>query len=96
VNSILWFRRDLRISDHPALNAAADEAKKNGGVVVPVFILDKALIGGAGSKRLAYLGDSLRALDKSLGGYLGRGLHRRVEGATDKIFSNICAYFGRV
>jgi deoxyribodipyrimidine photo-lyase len=70
VNSILWFRRDLRISDHPALNAAADEAKKNGGVVVPVFILDKALIGGAGSKRLAYLGNSLRALDKSLGGNL--------------------------
>lgn len=70
MNSILWFRRDLRISDHPALNAAIDEAKKNGGVVVPVFILDKALIGGAGSKRLAYLGNSLRALDKSLDGNL--------------------------
>ena len=70
MNSILWFRRDLRVSDHPALNAAAEEAKKNGGVVVPVFILDKALIGGAGSKRLAYLGNSLRALDKSLNGSL--------------------------
>jgi deoxyribodipyrimidine photo-lyase len=65
-NTILWFRRDLRISDHPALLAAIEEAQQLGGNVVPVFILDPALIGGAGSKRLAYLGKSLRSLDESL------------------------------
>ena len=54
-NSIMWFRRDLRISDNPALNAAIESAHVGGGSVVPVFILDPALIGGAGSKRLAYL-----------------------------------------
>ena len=64
--SIMWFRRDLRIGDNPALLeaiAAADE-------IVPVFILDKKLIGASGSKRLAYLGQSLRALDESLGNTL--------------------------
>ncbi len=60
--SIMWFRRDLRISDHPALLAAIE----SGDEIVPVFILDKKLIDIAGSKRLAYLGQSLRSLDESL------------------------------
>ena len=65
-NTVMWFRRDLRIADNPALLASIEEAKLNGGSVIPIFILDPALIGGAGSKRLAYLGKSLRALDESL------------------------------
>ena len=64
--NIIWFRRDLRISDHPALLAAIESSDE----ILPVFILDKALIGQSGSKRLAYLGQSLRALDESLKGAL--------------------------
>ena len=64
--SIMWFRRDLRISDNPALL----EAIAAGEEIVPVFILDKSLIDTAGSKRLAYLGQSLRLLDESLGNAL--------------------------
>ncbi|NBU93306.1 MAG: deoxyribodipyrimidine photo-lyase [Actinobacteria bacterium] len=60
--SIIWFRRDLRINDHPALNAAIELGEE----VIPVFILDPKLIKSGGSKRLAYLGQSLRELDKSL------------------------------
>ena len=60
--SIIWFRRDLRISDHPALLAAIEEAEE----IVPVFILDKTLIDATGTKRLAYLANSLRALDETL------------------------------
>ena len=60
--SIIWFRRDLRVSDHPALLAAISESAE----IVPVFILDPDLIKTSGSKRLAYLGQSLRALDESL------------------------------
>ena len=60
--SIIWFRRDLRICDHPALLAAIAESDE----IVPVFILDPKLIKTAGSKRLAYLGQSLRLLDESL------------------------------
>ena len=60
--SIIWFRRDLRVSDHPALLAAISESTE----IVPVFILDPELIKASGSKRLAYLGQSLRALDESI------------------------------
>ena len=60
--SIIWFRRDLRINDNPALLAALAESDE----IVPVFILDPTLINTAGSKRLAYLGQSLHHLDDSL------------------------------
>ncbi len=34
---LLWFRRDLRLSDHPALSAACS----SGRPVIPVFLLDE-------------------------------------------------------
>ena len=59
--AVMWFRRDLRLGDNPALlEAAAD------GEVLPLFVLDPALWGPAGPSRRAYLGASLRALDASL------------------------------
>jgi deoxyribodipyrimidine photo-lyase len=64
--SIIWFRRDLRINDHPALLAAIESAEQ----VIPLFILDKKQIDEAGEKLLAYMGQSLRALDESLGNCL--------------------------
>ena len=66
LRNIIWFRRDLRIGDHPALL----EAIKNSDEVVPLFILDKSQIEEAGAKLLAYMGQSLRALDESLGNKL--------------------------
>ncbi|MBJ7358939.1 MAG: deoxyribodipyrimidine photo-lyase [Nocardioides sp.] len=57
----MWFRRDLRLADNPALlEAVAD------GPVMPLFVLDPALWGPAGPSRRAYLGASLRALDGQL------------------------------
>ena len=66
LRNIIWFRRDLRIGDHPALL----EAIKNSDEIVPLFILDKTQIAEAGAKLLAYMGQSLRALDESLGNKL--------------------------
>ena len=66
MRNIIWFRRDLRIGDHPALV----EAIKNSEEIVPLFILDKQQIAEAGQKLLAYMGQSLRALDESLGNKL--------------------------
>ena len=44
---LLWFRRDLRLSDHPALHAAAE----TGRPVIPVFLLDEVVEGhGAAPK----------------------------------------------
>lgn len=60
--SILWFRRDLRISDHPALVAALSESDE----IVPVFIIDSKLIERTGRNGLAYLAQSLQHLDASL------------------------------
>ncbi len=63
--AVMWFRRDLRLGDNPALLAAleADE-------VAPVFVLDPKLWAPAGPVRRAYLAASLRALDDALGGAL--------------------------
>ena len=59
--SVMWFRRDLRLGDNPALlEAVAD------GPVLPLFVLDPALWGPAGHSRRAYLAASLRALDGRL------------------------------
>jgi deoxyribodipyrimidine photo-lyase len=34
--AIVWFRRDLRVHDHPALTAALEAADQ----VIPVFVFD--------------------------------------------------------
>jgi deoxyribodipyrimidine photo-lyase len=40
--ALVWFRRDLRVHDHPALTAAHRECDR----VVPVFVLDPRLLAG--------------------------------------------------
>jgi deoxyribodipyrimidine photo-lyase len=61
--TVMWFRRDLRLGDNPALLAACASSG-----VLPLFVLDPALWGPAGPSRQAYLAASLHALDASLGG----------------------------
>ncbi|WP_254968399.1 FAD-binding domain-containing protein [Cyanobium sp. CH-040] len=60
---VLWFRRDLRLDDHPAL---VDACRR--GPVLPLFILDAALLHHpeTGPARVAFLLASLRALDHDL------------------------------
>jgi deoxyribodipyrimidine photo-lyase len=83
--SIIWFRRDLRINDHPALLAAIESADQ----VIPLFILDKKQITEAGDKLLAYMGQSLRALDESLGNRL-----HIIEGDQVEILKELIALHG--
>jgi deoxyribodipyrimidine photo-lyase len=83
--SIIWFRRDLRIYDHPALLAAIESADQ----VIPLFILDKKQIAEAGDKLLAYMGQSLRALDESLGNRL-----HIIEGDQVEILRELIAMHG--
>ena len=64
--SIVWFRRDLRLLDNPAIQRAA----RDGHQVLPVFVLDPALVRPSGAVRLAFLYRSLRELDAALGGRL--------------------------
>lgn len=77
--SVVWFRRDLRLADNPALLAAAAE-----GPVLPLFVLDPALWGPAGPARRAYLTASLRSLGSAVGGLAlleGDPVRRVVEAA---------------
>ena len=60
--SIMWFRRDLRLIDSPALLAAIEAGEE----IVPIFILDPKLIDITCAKGLAYLAASLQSLDESL------------------------------
>ncbi|MGA3147467.1 MAG: deoxyribodipyrimidine photo-lyase [Acidimicrobiales bacterium] len=65
--AVLWFRRDLRLDDLPALRAAA-EAGPDG--VVALFVADPALLEPAGPNRRRFLAAALAALDAELGGAL--------------------------
>ena len=62
--ALWWVRRDLRLNDNQALAAAQAQAEH----VVPVFVLDPALLASpyTGEKRLAFLYDGLRSLDADL------------------------------
>ncbi len=63
--SVLWLRRDLRLSDAPALLSAAEQ-----GEVLPLFVLDDVLLRPAGAARRAFLFRCLRELSLRTGGAL--------------------------
>lgn len=62
--ALVWFRRDLRLTDHTALNAALDQGMQ----VVPVFVIDPALLRGRhfSTARWDFVCAGLRALDQRL------------------------------
>jgi deoxyribodipyrimidine photo-lyase len=62
---VMWFRRDLRLADHPALAAAA----ATGLPVLPLFVVDPAFVSAAAPRR-EYMQRALRSLDRSMGGAL--------------------------
>ena len=61
---LVWFRQDLRLTDNPALAAAA----RSGAPVIPVYVLDDETAGDwrMGGASRWWLHQSLRALDGSL------------------------------
>ncbi|HEX3087410.1 MAG TPA: deoxyribodipyrimidine photo-lyase, partial [Ilumatobacteraceae bacterium] len=61
----MWFRRDLRLADHPSLTAAA----ATGLPVVPLFVVDPAF-SAAGGPRREYMHRALHSLDQSMAGAL--------------------------
>ena len=61
--AVVLFTRDLRLHDHPALDAAVEHATH----VVPVFVLDDELLAGFGApNRVAFLLEALADLRSSL------------------------------
>jgi deoxyribodipyrimidine photo-lyase len=78
--AVVWFRRDLRVADHPALLAALDAADQ----VVPVFVVDRTLLEGrpSGPNRRAFLHGALQALARDLEALGGRLLVREGDPVT--------------
>ncbi|MEE6274109.1 deoxyribodipyrimidine photo-lyase [Georgenia sp. MJ206] len=66
MTALLWLRRDLRLSDLPAL-LAAHEA---GGDVLPVFVADPTLLASAGAVRRAHLAAAVADLATAYDGAL--------------------------
>jgi len=64
--AIMWFRRDLRLTDNSAVLAALAEHSD----VIPVFVVDPHLMKNAGAPRVAYMCDALAGLNASMGGAL--------------------------
>jgi deoxyribodipyrimidine photo-lyase len=66
--ALIWFRRDLRLTDHAALYHALKAARR----VVPVFVFDRAILeplradGGTADRRVEFIHAALEELDTAL------------------------------
>ena len=71
--TVVWFRRDLRLSDHAALSEACNQ-----GAVLPVFVLDRDLLfhPETAVARVAFMLKNLQALNAVLRQRGGRLLIR--------------------
>ena len=89
---IMWFRQDLRMSDHPALSAAA-----LAGAVIPLFILDDETPGdwAIGGASRWWLHHSLAALMQDVPLLLRRGRADVVLAQVVKETSASAVYFTR-
>ena len=66
--TIFWFRRDLRLADNPALNAAIEASPDR--EVYPFYAMPKADFTALAAIRQHSVFESLKSLDASLGGKL--------------------------
>ena len=76
--SILWLRKDLRLSDRPSLTAAVEA----GAPVIPVYVLDDETPGAwkPGGASRWWLAQSLRSLESALQAAGSKLILRRGEG----------------
>ncbi|MBB6571814.1 deoxyribodipyrimidine photo-lyase [Kribbella sandramycini] len=67
MTALMWFRRDLRLTDNPAL---LDAVSAGDGDVLGVFVVDPLLWERSGDPRRDHLTASLTALSEAMGGRL--------------------------
>ncbi|MFC6162668.1 cryptochrome/photolyase family protein [Kribbella jiaozuonensis] len=67
MTAVMWFRRDLRLADNPAL---LDAVAAGDGRVLGVFAVDPLLWDRSGDPRRDHLAASLRSLSEAMGGRL--------------------------
>jgi len=88
--AVVWFKRDLRISDHRALHAAM----LSGRPILPVFVFEPGLMAepDQSKRHYAFALDALADLDRRLR-QMGLFLHSPVR-AVDDVLADIYARFG--
>ena len=67
---VMWFRRDLRRQDNPALNAAIAHAALTDSAVTPMVMIDDSMWPGWNQAKQYYLSQSLHDLNQNLDGTL--------------------------
>lgn len=87
--NIWWIRRDLRLEDNQALQLALQGSADG---LLPVFILDPALLSVPAPNRQAFLWQGLRALDEQLHQRGSRLIVR--QGQPLQVLSELCAETG--
>ncbi|MCA1362801.1 deoxyribodipyrimidine photo-lyase [Bradyrhizobium sp. IC3069] len=85
---IVWFRDDLRLSDHPALHAAAT----SGAPVLCLYVLDEAAGRAPGGAARWWLAQSLRALGAEIAARGGSLVLRR--GSAAKVIPEVVRQSG--
>ncbi len=81
--NIWWIRRDIRLYDNAALNAAT----QNTDYLIPLFIIEPELMEKAAPKRRAFLLNALADLDQQLKGLGSRLIIR--QGPALKVFQSL-------
>ena len=89
MNVLVWFKRDLRIHDHPALTLAAEI-----GAVLPVFVVepDRWSQPDASARQWEFVAESLAGLREDLAG-IGAPLVVRVGDAV-QVLAGLCRRHG--
>ena len=64
MQQVMWFRRDLRAGDHPALSRAVAEA--DGGAILPLFVIVPGPWERLGAPARSHVARSLTALREEL------------------------------
>jgi deoxyribodipyrimidine photo-lyase len=90
MNVLIWYKRDLRIHDHPALALGAQIAADMGGAVLPLYIAQPDIwaLPDASARQWAAVADALADLRSDLGA-LGAPLICRVGGAVE-VLARLC------
>lgn len=86
--AVVWFRRDLRLADHPALFEAIRRSRH----VLPLFVLDDQAFTGVAPARAWFLRRSLAELDADLRAR-GNGLLFR-RGRPERVVAEVAAEAG--
>lgn len=91
---IVWFKRDLRVHDHAALNAALAESGKDGGGVLPLYVFEPGYwaLPEHSERQFEFILESLKDLDCA---FSERGTRLCLRtGDSVEIFSHLHAKYG--